>query len=91
MNIKTTPAKKSFIEERDFRYNFLLAKKLFPYLCTKVRINDKPITSRTAKDAFKVERFEDLTKSGLAVWLESEKIINKIIEETETYATESDC
>jgi len=86
MDFNTLSGKKTFIEERDFRLAILEEKGLFPYLSQKVTIKGKPITSRTAKKTFKFNSFSELNKIYLAVWLESESLLSKIIEEESTYA-----
>ncbi|MFR9166182.1 MAG: hypothetical protein ACLVKO_08220 [Dysgonomonas sp.] len=85
MDFNTISGEKTFIAERDFRLKILESKGLFPYLCTKVLINGKPISTRTARKTFTVEKFEDLKKNSLAVWFESENLITKILKEQDTY------
>lgn len=87
MEFNTLSGKVTFIEERDFRNKFLEEKGLFPYLCTKVLINGKPLSTRTARKAFAVEEFSELSKNSLAIWLESETLIAKVLKEENTYAT----
>ena len=89
MDFNTLSGKRTFIEERNYRLSLLEKLGLFPYLSQKVTIKGKPITSRTAKKAFSAERFEDLSKISLAVWLESEELIKKYQEERETYAKQN--
>lgn len=83
--MKSLSGKATFLEERDFRFDFLQKKGLFPYLCSKVLIGGKPISTRTAKKAFTVDNFNSLSKNSLAVWLESEFLIAKIIQEEAVY------
>ncbi len=85
MEFNTLSGSENFIEERDFRLELLESKELFPYLCQKVLINGKPVKTRTAKNAFKVDSFNQLKRNTLAIWLESEDIIKKILKESNVY------
>lgn len=74
-----------FIKERDFRFKFIRERGLTSYLCQRVLCAGKPITSRTVRNAFTVNQFEDLANSLLAVWIESEKLINEVLDNERSF------
>jgi len=86
MDFNTLSGSNDFIEERDFRVKLLKEKKLFPYLCSKVQKNGRPIHERTARKAFEVESYDELVLNKLALWLESEDILKRVLTEQCNYA-----
>lgn len=86
MDFNTLSGSNDFITERDYRLKLLKEKKLFPYLRSKVLKNGKPIHEQTARKAFQVDSFGELNLNTLAVWLESEEILRKILSEENHYA-----
>lgn len=55
-------------------------------LCDLVKINGKPISSRTVENTFQTELFSNLKGVKLRVWLESEAIVNRFEKEANTYS-----
>lgn len=76
----------NFITERDRRKNIIIKKGLSPMLCELVKINGKPISTRTVENTFQTEQFSNLKGVRLRVWLESEAIVNRFEKEANTYS-----
>lgn len=77
-----------FIVERDRRYNIISEKALWQELRNEVKINDKPISDRVAKDCFKAKSFGELKGPRLRVWLQSKKLIEELEIESSQYESE---
>lgn len=75
-----------FIKERDRRIGIISDKGLIPMIQENVKINNKPISARTVKETFKVERFDELKGVKLRVWYASETLIEKIEEDLNVYS-----
>lgn len=86
MEFKSLSGSTDFAIERDFRNTWIAKKGLWIYLASKV-LDGKgnPITSRTVRNAFKVESYNKLTPTLMAVWLESEPIVERVMQESEVY------
>lgn len=76
----------NFIEERNFRLKWVQEKGLWNYIASKV-LNGKgaPITPRSVRNMFEVEAYGSLTPTQIAIWLESEPILRKVIAESNVY------
>lgn len=80
---------KDFIEERDYRWNFIKDKGLEQMLCSRILINGRPISTKTLQRTFKVKEWSDLKKSLLAVWLESYELIKTTMGNERTFSGNS--
>ena len=75
-----------FKVERDFKLKWVQEKGLWNYIASKV-LNGKgvSITPRTVRYMFEVSEWKDLTPTQIAIWLESEAIVRKVITEANVY------
>lgn len=75
-----------FIVERDFRCKWVQEKGLWNYIASKV-LNGKgdPVTPRSVRNTYKVQEYGKLTPTQIAIWMESEAILKKVITESDVY------